>query len=128
MPFSSTGVYTPAAGALTAVPGAIIKSSVWNAIFTDMTAAFTQVAQSRFLLNTLTAATSATLGDTTSLTSTFKDYEIVFENLIAELRLLILSFKFILVVRFKLLLILVVLLELMQLLLFLVMQLQHIFL
>lgn len=82
MGFNATGVYTPAAGALTAAPGGIIKSSVWNAIFTDMTAAFTQVAQSRFLLNTLTAAASATLGDTTSLTATFKDYEIVFENLV----------------------------------------------
>lgn len=83
MGFSSTGVYTPAAGALTAAPGGIIKSSVWNAIFTDMTAAFTSVAQTRFLLNTLTAATSATLGDTTSLTSTFRDYEIVFDNIVA---------------------------------------------
>jgi len=93
MPFSGTGVYTPAAGALTAAPGAIIKSSVWNAIFTDMTAAFTQVAQSRFLLNTLTAATSATLGDTTSLTATFKDYEIVFENLIAGTNTVTLEFQ-----------------------------------
>ena len=82
MGFNATGVYTPAAGALTAAPGGIIKSSVWNAIFTDMTAAFTQVAQSRFLLNTLTAAASATLGDTTSLTATFRDYEIVFDNLV----------------------------------------------
>jgi len=41
MPFSASGVYTPAAGALTAAPGGIIQSSVWNAIFTDMTAAFT---------------------------------------------------------------------------------------
>lgn len=82
MPFSSTGVYTPAAGALTAAPGAIIKSSVWNAIFTDMTSAFTQVAQTRFLLNTLTASASATLGDTTSLTAAFRDYELVFDNLV----------------------------------------------
>src|SRR5882672_3089659 len=93
MPFSGTGVYTPAAGALTAAPGGIIKSSVWNAIFTDMTAAFTQVAQSRFLLNTLTAAASATLGDTTSLTATFKDYEIVFENLIAATTTVNLEFQ-----------------------------------
>src|SRR5712671_2455892 len=93
MPFSGTGVYTPAAGALTAVPGAIIKSSVWNAIFTDMTAAFTQDAQSRFLLNTLTAAASATLGDTTSLTSTFKEYQIVFENIIPGTTTVTLEFQ-----------------------------------
>jgi|SRR5882724_3948164 len=93
MSFNSTGIYTPAAGALTAAPGGIIKSSVWNAIFTDMTAAFTQVAQSRFLLNTLTAAASATLGDTTSLTSTFKDYEIVFENLVPGTTTVTLEFQ-----------------------------------
>lgn len=82
MGFNATGVYTPAAGALTAAPGGIIKSSVWNAIFTDMTAAFTQVAQSKFLLNTLTAAGSATLVDTTSLTATFNDYFIIYDNVV----------------------------------------------
>ena len=93
MPFSASGVYTPAAGALTAAPGGIIQSSVWNAIFTDMTAAFTNVAQSRRLLNTLTAATSATLADTTSLTSTFKDYEIVFENIVPATNTVTLEFQ-----------------------------------
>jgi len=93
MGFNATGVYTPAAGALTAAPGGIIKSSVWNAIFTDMTAAFTQVAQSRFLLNTLTAASSATLGDTTSLTSTFRDYEIVFDNIVPGTTTVTLEFQ-----------------------------------
>jgi hypothetical protein len=34
------------------------------------------------LLNTMTAANSATLSDTTSLTCAFTSYEIVFENLI----------------------------------------------
>lgn len=82
MPFSPIGVYTPAAGALTAAPGGIIKSSVWNAIFTDMSNGFTAVAQQKLLLNTLTAAASATLGDTTSLTSTFRDYDIVLENIV----------------------------------------------
>jgi len=37
---------------------------------------------SRVLLNTLTAAGSASLADTTSLTATYKRYEIVFEGLI----------------------------------------------
>jgi hypothetical protein len=34
------------------------------------------------LLNTLTASTSATLSDTTSFTSTYNEYEIVFENIV----------------------------------------------
>jgi|SRR5882724_978927 len=34
------------------------------------------------LLNTLTASNSATLGDTTSITATYADYEIVFENIL----------------------------------------------
>lgn len=38
--------------------------------------------QGRKLLNTLTAAASATLSDTTSFTSTFSDYELVFDNLL----------------------------------------------
>jgi hypothetical protein len=36
----------------------------------------------RKLLNTLTAAGSATLSDTTSITSSFNEYEIVFENIV----------------------------------------------
>ena len=36
----------------------------------------------RVLLNTLTASNSATLSDTTSLTSTYSSYEIVFDNLL----------------------------------------------
>lgn len=36
----------------------------------------------RILLNTLTASNSATLDDTTSLTSTYSEYEIVFENIV----------------------------------------------
>ena len=37
---------------------------------------------SHTLLNTLTASNSATLSDTTSFTSTYKYYELVFENLL----------------------------------------------
>jgi hypothetical protein len=46
MTFNSAGAYTPAAGALTAAPGQVVQSAVWDAIFTDMTSAFTAVAQS----------------------------------------------------------------------------------
>lgn len=47
------------------------------------TTAFVAAAESRVLLNTLTASNSATLSDTTSLTSSFSEYEIVFENIVA---------------------------------------------
>jgi hypothetical protein len=46
MPFDSTGTYTPASGATTAVPGEVIASATWNAIFTDIAAALTQLGQS----------------------------------------------------------------------------------
>lgn len=46
MPFNAaTGVYTPASGAESAAPGVIIASAVWNAIFTDLSTALTQLAQ-----------------------------------------------------------------------------------
>ena len=41
----TTGVYTPAAGALTAAPGQVVQSAVWDAIFTDMTSSFTAAMQ-----------------------------------------------------------------------------------
>jgi len=41
MPFNSSGVYTPPAGATTAAPGDVIRSAIWNAIFTDISAALT---------------------------------------------------------------------------------------
>lgn len=40
------------------------------------------ITQARKLLNTLTASASATLSDTTSITSSFSNYEIVFENIV----------------------------------------------
>jgi hypothetical protein len=43
MPFSNVGVYTPATGALTAAPGGLIQSAIWNGIFTDLTAALTSL-------------------------------------------------------------------------------------
>lgn len=45
MPFNSAGVYTPEAGATTAAPGDIIRSSVWNDIFTDLSDALTLLGQ-----------------------------------------------------------------------------------
>jgi hypothetical protein len=45
MPFNSSGVYTPASGATTATPGALIQSAVWNAIFTDISSALTLLGQ-----------------------------------------------------------------------------------
>jgi len=46
MPFNpSTGVYTPPNGAENAFPGEIIASATWNAIFTDIATALTQVGQ-----------------------------------------------------------------------------------
>jgi hypothetical protein len=46
MPFNqTTGVYTPASGALTATPGQVVQSAVWDVIFTDITGAFTTAVQ-----------------------------------------------------------------------------------
>ena len=39
MPYSG-GIYTPPAGATNAVPGQVLQSSVWDAIFTDIAATF----------------------------------------------------------------------------------------
>jgi hypothetical protein len=55
--FNSSGVYTPASGATTAVPGGIIRSSTWNAIFTDITSALTLLGQQ--LYNTTAVAIGA---------------------------------------------------------------------
>lgn len=41
----NTGVYTPASGALSAAPGQVVQSAVWDNIFTDMTSAFTAAMQ-----------------------------------------------------------------------------------
>jgi len=48
MPFSPTGVYTPATGATTAVPGGLIQSAIWNGIFADITTALTQLGQQQY--------------------------------------------------------------------------------
>lgn len=41
----TTGVYTPASGALTATPGQVVQSAVWDAIFTDMSNSLTAIEQ-----------------------------------------------------------------------------------
>lgn len=60
------------------------STTVGDAVFTAASAAAAQVAigSPYVLLNTLTASNSATLSDTTSLTSTFSAYDIVLENLV----------------------------------------------
>lgn len=45
MPFNSAGLYTPATGATTAAPGDLIRSSTWNAVFTDISSALTLLGQ-----------------------------------------------------------------------------------
>ena len=46
MPFNPvTRIYTPAPGAETAVPGEVIASATWNAVFTDISNALTQLGQ-----------------------------------------------------------------------------------
>lgn len=45
MPFNSSGVYTAPAGATTAAPGQVIRSTTWNSIFTDISTALTQLGQ-----------------------------------------------------------------------------------
>lgn len=44
MPYSD-GVYTPPTGTTTAVPGEVIRSAFWNAAFTDVSAALTNIGQ-----------------------------------------------------------------------------------
>jgi hypothetical protein len=46
MPFDpSTGIYTPPTGAENAAPGQVIRSAIWNTIFTDIATALTAVGQ-----------------------------------------------------------------------------------
>jgi hypothetical protein len=43
MTYNSSGTYAPASGALTAAPGQVVQSAIWDNIFTDMTGAFSEV-------------------------------------------------------------------------------------
>lgn len=61
MPFATDGVYTPPTGAVSASPGALIQSSVWNAIFTDLSAALTLLGQQNFAEPVTYTGTTGTL-------------------------------------------------------------------
>lgn len=59
MPFNSaTGVYTPPNGAENAFPGEVIASATWNAVFTDIAAALTQLGQSQIIITPRTISSS----------------------------------------------------------------------
>ena len=45
----TTGIYTPPNGATNAFPGEVIASATWNAIFTDISAALTQLGQQQIV-------------------------------------------------------------------------------
>jgi hypothetical protein len=73
MPFNSEGVYTPASGATSAAPGDIIQSSVWNAVFTDISSALTLLGQQLYGSTPISSAQSpyeAEATDTFILVST----------------------------------------------------------
>jgi hypothetical protein len=70
MPFNpGTGVYTPPNGAENAFAGQIIASATWNAIFTDISAALTQLAQGLVTVapRTITAIGSFAINTTDTL-------------------------------------------------------------
>lgn len=51
MPFDpATGIYSPPTGAENAFAGKVIASATWNAIFTDIAAALTELGQSQIIL------------------------------------------------------------------------------
>jgi len=52
MPYDSSGTYTPPTGATTAAPGQVIRSALWNTIFTDLSAALTQIGPSQYSVKT----------------------------------------------------------------------------
>lgn len=72
MPFDSSGVYTPPLGAENAAPGEVIRSAIWNTIFTDISTALTELAQGTFIpapkvLNTAGASYTVAPADTVIL-------------------------------------------------------------
>ena len=60
IPFNSQGQYTPASGATSASPGALIQSAVWNAVFTDISSALTTLGQQLYGTTSVTASTYTT--------------------------------------------------------------------
>lgn len=83
---STSGVPTQAQPAFSDVSGSIATSQMNSGTGASATTFFrgdnTWQPAGMVLLNTLTASTSASLSDTTSLTSTYSSYQIVFENLL----------------------------------------------
>ena len=62
MPYDpSTGIYTPPNGAENAFPGEIIASATWNAIFTDISNALTQLGQQQIVQSPRVISSSGTL-------------------------------------------------------------------
>jgi hypothetical protein len=61
---TTTGVFTPPNGATNAFPGQIIASATWNAIFTDIANALTQVGQQQtvYAPRVITTAAAFTVG------------------------------------------------------------------
>lgn len=47
----ATGIYTPPNGATNAFPGEVIASATWNAVFTDIATALTQLGQQQIVYN-----------------------------------------------------------------------------
>ncbi len=56
----STGVYTPPNGAENAFPGEVIASATWNAIFTDISNALTQLGQQQLVYSPRIISTPGT--------------------------------------------------------------------
>lgn len=65
-PFADDGVYTPPDGATDAFAGELIRSATWNAIFTDISIALTQLGQGNDVLapRVITLAGTVTVTDT----------------------------------------------------------------
>lgn len=58
MPLAPNGTYTPPTGAENAAPGEVIRSATWNTIFTDLSAAITQLGEGVFLPTPRTVSSS----------------------------------------------------------------------
>jgi hypothetical protein len=71
MPFDSGGTYIPVDGAITAAPGQLIQSAIWNAIFTDMDTALTSLG-SQFFGTAAVASFQGTTQATATTTAAVK--------------------------------------------------------
>ncbi len=69
MPYDNTGTFSPVLGAENAVPGKIIASATWNAIFTDIALALTQLGQGQLvnIPRKIVASGDITVGNTDNL-------------------------------------------------------------